>query len=293
MSKKPLVSVLITSYNREKYIAQAVESVLNSSFQDFELIIVDDASTDKTMDILQTFRNDERVKIYRNKKNNGQFANRNIAANYAQGKYIKYLDSDDIIYPHGLDVMVNIIEQFPDAGAAVSHAQLHENQPYPVVLTPKQAYRSFFLTKGFPNSGPSAAIIRKEAFHAAGQFQTDGYVGNDTVLWLKIAAKYSIVKMPPALIWYRQHENQAIRQGILQNEYLRHEFRVLKKLLESLDCPLNESEKNNAIDKLSWRYGRKILHLALKKKKPRIAWLIYRQSTLPFGHLIRSFFTKK
>src|SRR5690349_18425307 len=114
--ESPLVSVLMTSYNREKYIAEAIESVLASSYKNFELIIVDDCSRDKTVAIAKEYAaKDGRVKVFVNEKNLGDYPNRNQAASYAKGKYIKFLDADDLIYHYGLDVMVNYMERFPQA----------------------------------------------------------------------------------------------------------------------------------------------------------------------------------
>src|SRR5260370_37746092 len=95
--EKPLVSVLMTAYNREKYIAQAIESVLASTYTNFELIIVDDRSTDYSVEIARGYeRKDKRVRVHVNEKNLGDYPNRNKAASYAVGKYIRYLDSDDV-----------------------------------------------------------------------------------------------------------------------------------------------------------------------------------------------------
>ena len=86
-----LVSVLMTSFNRDKYIAEAIDSVLASTYQNWELIIVDDCSKDKTVEIAKSYEaKDNRIKVYVNKKNLGDYPNRNKAASYAKGKYIKY-----------------------------------------------------------------------------------------------------------------------------------------------------------------------------------------------------------
>src|SRR5258706_13206257 len=113
MSTSPLVSVLMTAFNREKYIADAIESVLASSYENFELIIVDDASSDNTVAIASQFaEKDKRIRIYVNEKNVGDYPNRNKAAGYAQGKYINYVDADDKLYYYGLEVMVRFTELF-------------------------------------------------------------------------------------------------------------------------------------------------------------------------------------
>src|SRR5258708_16190742 len=114
MQDKPIVSVLMTAYNREKYIAEAIESVMASTYVNFELIILDDCSKDKTVEIARKYETrDKRIRVYVNEENLGDYPNRNQAASYANGKYLKYLDSDDIIYYFGLDVMVNSMEKFP------------------------------------------------------------------------------------------------------------------------------------------------------------------------------------
>ena len=103
MSLPPIVSILTTVYNREKYLAACLDSVLASGYKDWELIIVDDVSSDASVAIAKSYeQKDARIKVYVNDKNLGDYPNRNKAASYAKGKYIKYLDADDIIYPHGL-----------------------------------------------------------------------------------------------------------------------------------------------------------------------------------------------
>src|ERR1041384_4534965 len=102
----PLVSLLITAYNREQFVAEAIESVLAQTFTDFELIVVDDGSQARTIEIARRYCKDSRVQVHVNKKNLGDYANRNRAASFARGKYLKYLDSDDVLNPHGLEVMV-------------------------------------------------------------------------------------------------------------------------------------------------------------------------------------------
>ena len=99
----PTVSVLMTSYNHEQYIGAAIESVLASTFADFELIVVDDCSLDQTAALAHQYaRTDRRIHVVTNDKNLGDYPNRNQAASYATGTYLKYLDADDLLYPHSL-----------------------------------------------------------------------------------------------------------------------------------------------------------------------------------------------
>ncbi|GAB3663604.1 hypothetical protein GCM10028791_39020 [Echinicola sediminis] len=90
LKKEPLVSVLMPAYNSEAYIGIAIQSVIDSTYQNWELIITDDNSTDNTLEIARSFeKNDDRVKVILNDKNYGDYPNRNKAASHAQGKYLK------------------------------------------------------------------------------------------------------------------------------------------------------------------------------------------------------------
>ena len=94
----PEISILTTSYNKEKYISDCILSVKKSSFQDWEMIILDDCSKDNTYLIAQSFAfEDERIKVFKNDKNLGDYPNRNKIVQYARSEYIKYLDADDTI----------------------------------------------------------------------------------------------------------------------------------------------------------------------------------------------------
>ena len=105
MTGAPLVSVLMTAFNRAPFIGSSIESVLAQTFTDFELLIVDDRSTDGTLDIACDYeRRDRRVRVVRNERNLGQFENRNHAAKLARGGFLKFHDSDDLMYPHCLAV---------------------------------------------------------------------------------------------------------------------------------------------------------------------------------------------
>ena len=110
-----MVSVLMTAYNREKFIAESIESVLAQTYTDFELIIVDDNSTDRTREIILSYAKMYKIRYYFNEINLGEYQNRNQAASYARGKYLKYLDSDDLMDKDCLSIMVNQMEKYPEA----------------------------------------------------------------------------------------------------------------------------------------------------------------------------------
>lgn len=243
-NNKPLVSVLMTAFNREKYIAEAMESVLMSYYTNFELIVVDDCSIDNTVQIAKKYEQiDSRVKVYINETNLGDYPNRNKAASYATGKYIKYLDSDDVMYPHCLDVMVRSMEAFPNAGFGLS-AKPDIRSKYPVLLTPYEVYLEHFNGFGHFDRAPGSAIINLNAFKEVKGFIAKRWIG-DTELWLRLAKSVPLVKFQRDLVWDRQHSSQEAHiersnENLKLSAHLRGE--LFKRELYAPDCPLSEDE---------------------------------------------------
>ena len=149
----------MTAYNREKYIAEAIESVLAQTFTDFELIIFDDSSKDRTVEIARRYENDRRVCVHVNTPRLGQFPNRNRAAALAKGKYLKYVDSDDLIYPHCLQVMTHYMEAYPGAGVGICQS-LQTDVPFPIQFQPRGAWGQSLSGAGMPTHTRSTAPSR-------------------------------------------------------------------------------------------------------------------------------------
>jgi len=204
----PAISVLMTTYNREKYVGAAIESVLNSSFKDFELVVVDDRSTDKTVDIVREWQaKDDRVKLFINDQNLGDYPNRNQAAAHATGKYLKYVDADDLIYPWGLQILWECMERFPEAGWGLCSLAQDKARPFPFVLETQEAYRYHYLGPGLFHKAPLSSIIKKELFDAVGGFEPGRMVG-DFEMWHRLAFQSPVVLMPHGMVWYRAHDDQ-------------------------------------------------------------------------------------
>jgi glycosyltransferase involved in cell wall biosynthesis len=280
----------MTAYNRQAYIAEAIESVLASSYANFELIIVDDQSTDDTVQIAREFSaKDSRVKVYVNECNLGDYLNRNKAASYASGKYLKYIDSDDLIYSHGLQVMVEAMEKFPQAGLGLPYQKIEDTQPYPYLVDSGTAYRQFFFNEDFLLSGPTGAIIRRDLFEEVGRFSGKRFVG-DTELWLTLAARRPVVKFQPALFWWRQHEFQEYRNGQSVDGYYILSYLMLKEVLADINCPMNEQDRKRAMARLTKKQSRLVLHIMLKKADIRGGFRIMEKCSLSFFDVIRNSF---
>ncbi len=246
--KEPIVSVLMTAYNREKYIKEAIESVLASTYVNFELIIVDDNSNDGTVAIARRYKvKDERVKVYVNEQNLQDYPNRNKAASYATGKYIKYLDSDDIMYTHCLQVMVDAMEKSPDAGFGLSCVG-DVNFPFPVAVSPHDAYLEHFSGLGHFDRSPGSAIIKKSAFDAVGGFSGERMIG-DFDLWMRIGKYFSLVKFPIDLYWSRQHDERELNSNYAKGYDLLRK-KVMHEAFAHKDCPLSENEKRIILQQL-------------------------------------------
>ena len=115
MSRSPIVSILINCFNEEKFIYRSLKSVINQTFKNWECVVLDDASTDSTINIIKNFK-DKRIKVYRNKKNLGLGKSRIKAQKYLKGKYISILDADDFFEKKKIQEQVRILNKYPNVG---------------------------------------------------------------------------------------------------------------------------------------------------------------------------------
>jgi glycosyltransferase involved in cell wall biosynthesis len=246
----PLVSVLLTAWNREKYVGEAIERVLASTFTDFELIIVDDASTDGTVDIIRQYaEKDKRIRFYVNEKNIGDYPNRNKVASYATGKYLKYTDSDDVLYAHALQVLVAAMEAFPEAGFCLC-TDADPQRPYPVMITGREAYLEHFYGYDHFSRAPGSSIIKREAFERVGGFSGRRIIG-DNELWFKLANYYSMVKINGGLYWDRNHGDQERFTAFANKNYRKMRHMVLLEAFAHKDCPLTPEEREKALNRVN------------------------------------------
>jgi len=254
----PLVSVLMTAFNREKYIAAAIESVLASTFKDFELIIVDDGSKDNAVEIARRYLADSRVQLHLNEKNLGDYPNRNRAASLACGKYLKYIDTDDLVYPRGLEIMVEMMEGFPDAGLGLASLEQDVARIYPFQLSPREAYRRHYFEQPLFHKAPLSAMIRADAFKSVGGFTGKRYVG-DFEMWHILAARYPVVLMPQGVVWYRVHAEQEMQHyrtsRLVPFQYLN----IACEELHKPECPLLPGEREHAVRSIKRTQARAIL----------------------------------
>lgn len=213
-----LVSVIVPVYNVENYIAQTIESVLNQTYSHFELLIIDDESPDRSLEICRQF-SDPRIKII-GQKNRGLAGARNTGIRHARGEYLAFLDSDDLWLPEKLAQHIKHLETSPQVGVSFSRSEFIDGQgrALGIYQMPKlQGITPSHLLCRNPIGNGSAPVIRREVFEAI-CFQDDRYgkvenfyfdenfrQSEDIECWLRIAAETSwkIEGIPEALTLYR------------------------------------------------------------------------------------------
>ena len=255
----PLLSVLMTAYNRQDFIGDAIESVLAQTFTDWELIIVDDCSRDHTIEIANRYAAcDSRIRVYVNERNLGDYPNRNYAATLAVGEFLKYHDSDDLMYPHCLAVMTSLLMAYPQAGFAL-HPGAREwpGGPCPMLLTPRLCYQREFFGIGMFHMGPLCALFRTEVFRRLGGFPLHG-AASDKVFWLRACKSENVLLLPGGLFWYRSHPGQELVSEKARQDYALAN-RYSWEALNSPDCPLEPAERELAKRNWVWGIGKRIL----------------------------------
>jgi glycosyltransferase involved in cell wall biosynthesis len=244
-SEQPLVSVLMTAYNRETFIAEAIESVLASTYTNFELIIVDDCSNDRTVAIAKNYEaKDDRIKVYVNEENLAQFGNRNKAASYAKGIYLKYFDSDDVMLPHCLKVMVNAMENYPEAAAgAITINKPATDIELPIQYTPKESYiNHYFADNPLLYIGPSGSIFKKNVFNKFKGFDEQIGILADTLFMMRITAEHNVVGFQDGLFHWRVHDGQVTIGQADWFEMQKQRYEINNIILNSLTLPLSQKE---------------------------------------------------
>jgi glycosyltransferase involved in cell wall biosynthesis len=255
----PLLSVLMTSFNREQYIAEAIDSVLESTYTNFELIIVDDGSKDKTVSIAQSYAaKDPRVSVYINEQNLGDYKNRNQAAAYARGEFMMYVDSDDKILKDGFERCINAMLQYPKAGWGM---QLHGDEGVPFFLDPQQAIAQHFFQKPFLMIGPGGTILRRSFFESVGKYPEKYGPANDMYFNLKATAAAGVLLLPFTFNFYRLHEGQEQNN---KYSYLYNNYNYLRDAVNNLNLPLTITQKDWIQNKNRRRFLTNLLRYLLQ-----------------------------
>ncbi|MBD2666007.1 glucosyltransferase [Richelia sinica FACHB-800] len=229
----PKISVVIPVYNSEKSVAETLASVIAQTYRDLEIIIVDDGSTDKSIEICQRFK-DERIKIV-HQQNRGLAGARNTGIRHAQGEFIAFVDSDDLWLPEKLEKHLHHLQHSPQVGLSFSRSRFIDEQGTPLGIY--QMPKLINITPGYlfcrnPISNGSSVVIRREVLDAI-KFEANLYgeiedfyfddrfrQSEDIECWLRIAltTNWQIEGIPEALTLYRLN-----RSGLSANIFKQYE----------------------------------------------------------------------
>jgi glycosyltransferase involved in cell wall biosynthesis len=215
----PVISVVIPVYNGELTIKSTIESVLTQTFNDFELIVINDGSTDSTLDILGRFQ-DSRIKVY-SYPNAGLSASRNRGIDQASGDYISFLDADDLWTADKLEAQLNVLRKEPGVSVAYSWTDFIDRAGnllgYGIYDTDIGYVFPKLLVFFFIGSG-SNALICKNVFEEVGRFDESLVAAEDWDMFLRIAARYNFSVIPKPQILYRITEYSMSSNVIKQEE---------------------------------------------------------------------------
>ncbi len=243
----PLVTVLMTVYNAEAHLEAAVKSVLDQTYKDFEFLIINDASTDLTLDIIYSFR-DDRIVVFNNEKNLGQTASLNVGLRHAKGKYIARMDADDISYHDRLEKQVEFMKKYPDCavvGSDMDIIDINGNkkgvQKFPKTFS--EIFLSIFYATPISHI---SALMKGDIILRIGGYDEDFKVVQDYDLWSRlIRAGYKLMNLKKTLVAGRVHENSVFameankKVPIENSKIIKENVNSLTKINISEDEALN------------------------------------------------------
>ncbi len=258
MPKNPSVSVIIPTYNRVQFITQAIDSVLSQTYQNFEIFVVDDGSTDNTKQALAPYK-DKILYIYQ--ENQGAAAARNTGINYAKGKYIAFLDSDDLWFPQKLEKQVEILDKNQDISVVYSNIiKIDENNKIIGRGSKGNRFLSGYIFHEVLLRKAACAflqtmLVRKKCFEEVGYLDRELIVAEDRDMIVRLAKSYKMHGITEPLTKFRLHDltPRLATIGMDATEY--YHLRVLDKLFSDYGKNLNEKLKKQIVSNCYLKAG--------------------------------------
>jgi glycosyltransferase involved in cell wall biosynthesis len=202
--KRPLVSILMAVYNGEKYLREAIESMLNQTYTNFEFLIINDGSIDTTEDIILSYK-DERIHYIRNEQNLMLIASLNKGLDLANGKYIARMDADDISMPERLEKQVEYLEKNPEIGVLGSWVEIIGKEE-PMIIQLKTNFYDIRIELMFHNYLCHPSVMINNLLLKKHHLKYPNFLhAEDYGLWVEIAKYGTIEILPEILLKYREH----------------------------------------------------------------------------------------
>ncbi|MGV1717174.1 glycosyltransferase family 2 protein [Vibrio furnissii] len=245
--QKPLVSVVMPVYNSELYLEKAIESVLSQSYSNFELLIIDDGSTDNSISIVNSFK-DKRIKLYSNGQNKGLIYTLNYAINLCRGEFVARMDADDICLADRFLKQINYLQKNTDVGLCGMHA-------FPIGNVSLKSRIFNIITDSF--SPPTfnddilishifecriihpTVMIRKSIFDSGFRYDMEAIHAEDYDLWVRISSKFKLGNIPDLGVNYRIH-NDSVSHKYKEQQILKSLPSRKKAAHIALDIPMDD-----------------------------------------------------
>ena len=229
MRRMVKVSVIIPVYNAEKYISEAIESVLNQSYEDFEVIVIDDGSKDNTLSIIKKYNRKIRWKSQENK---GQASAINEGIKMAKGEYVAYLDADDVCMPDRLEIQVKYLDARRNVGLVYSSFYQINSSGEIQRFIRAHPYDDFVLLQE-DYIARSTVMHRKKCLDEVGLFDESITGDDDWDMWIRISEKFGIGYVKKPLVKYRVHGENISLMRLKRLAYRRYTtIRILEKAYE-------------------------------------------------------------
>jgi Glycosyl transferase family 2 len=217
--KTPTVSVVMGVFNGERFLAEAVDSILNQSFGDFEFIVINDGSTDGSGAILDSYETkDPRMHVYQ-QQNKGLIESLNRGCSIARGKYIARMDADDIAMPDRLQKQIDFMEEHPEIGllgGAIEYIDTNGRvfRTYRHPLDDQAIRCALYRAEG--SFCHPATVMRSNVLVSAGGYRTSFLAAEDYDLWLRMANSSKLANLDSVVLKYRIHPRQISQQKLIQ-----------------------------------------------------------------------------
>ncbi len=250
----PSVTVIMPVYNGIAHISEAIESILSQHFRDFEFLIMDDGSTDKSLDIVNSYR-DSRIKLYRTEHNFGIAKTLNRGISIAQGRYIARMDCDDISHPERLHFQVDFLEKNPGIGLlGTGVRKIRKNRKSKTVLWPSTD-PEIKIDMLFQNPFFHPSIMVRTTLLQNTVYNEKQKYAQDYGLWVSLAPQTKFANLPNTLLYYRNHEGQITKtkselQATTARKVRQHYIRTLFPSITETELSVHHmiSERNRTID---------------------------------------------
>ena len=276
--KNPKVSVIMPVYNAEKYLKDAIESILNQTFTNFEFLIINDGSNDKSKTIIESY-NDSRIRLLNNKENSGLAKVRNKGISEAKAEYIAWLDADDTSHPLRLEKQVKLLDNYPEIGICgtwvktigTKNSHKWRYPTNPDFIRCRMLFDDPLAT--------SSVMLRKKLLVGHNQnFDLNYPPAEDYDLWERLSYCCKITNIPKILTFYRLHGNQTSKVKALQQKL--SVWNIHERQLKQLNVLFSDNEKQIHRKLGAWEFDESKDFVALAN-----AWLLKLQNANSKKHI--------